>query len=133
MKKQLHYYINNPNIETSALITDINELLTGRSELTTLDELLSVISQQQQNFKKIILIVDEAQAISYDNLNLLNSLCHSDVSQLFKIILFGQHELDKLINQGSCKQLKQQISANYYLAPLALSSSQYYINQRLTQ
>ncbi|MHB8622269.1 MAG: ExeA family protein [Sulfuricaulis sp.] len=84
--------------------------------------------------KRVLLCLDEAQAIPIETLESLRLLSNLETERrkLLQVVLFGQPELDIRLNNPSIRQLKQRISFSCQLAPLSLSEIEFYISHRLT-
>lgn len=103
---------------------DQHELLTGINQhLITL----------HTRGKKVVLIVDEAQALSDESLETIRLLTNleTESSKLLQVVLFGQPELDERINQSKFRQLKQRISFSYNLPLMSRADLDVYLCHRL--
>jgi MSHA biogenesis protein MshM len=83
---------------------------------------------------KIVLIIDEAQAIplkTLESLRLLTNL-ETEKQKLLQIVLFGQPELDEILQKKSIRQLQQRISFSYNLEPLNKQQVRDYLLHRLS-
>ena len=69
---------------------------------------------------KIVLIIDEAQAMPLKTLETLRLLTNleTEKQKLLQIVLFGQPELDEILQKKSIRQLRQRISFQLHLEPL---------------
>ncbi|MEH6557953.1 MAG: AAA family ATPase [Oceanicoccus sp.] len=84
--------------------------------------------------KKVVLVIDEAQAMppkSLEALRLISNL-ETETTKLVHIVLFGQPELDRMLEHSSLRQLRQRISFSYDLPPLDYEGTRNYINHRAT-
>ena len=83
--------------------------------------------------KKVVLIIDEAQALPEDTIEELRLLSNleTETSKLIQIVLFGQPELDTILNTHHFRQLRQRITFSHKLEPLNKSSVAYYIQHRM--
>lgn len=83
--------------------------------------------------KEILLIIDEAQNLSYELLESIRLLSNLETNQrkLLQILLIGQPELKVKLNQPQLRQLKQRILVYYELHPLSAKETLHYINHRL--
>lgn len=84
--------------------------------------------------KEVILIIDEAQNLSYDvleSIRLLSNL-ETEKRKLLQIILLGQPELRVKLNQPQLRQLKQRILIYYELKPLSKVDAKKYIDHRIS-
>lgn len=84
--------------------------------------------------KKIILLVDEAQALSDESLETVRLLTNleTEKTKLLQVVLFGQHELDERINKPHLRQLKQRITFSYNLPLLNREDLDIYLFHRLS-
>ncbi|MBU1558774.1 MAG: AAA family ATPase [Pseudomonadota bacterium] len=84
--------------------------------------------------KRVVLIVDEAQVLSfesYETIRLLSNI-ETESDKLLQIVLFGQPELDVQLNQPRLRQLKQRITFSYHLRPLSRDELDAYLSHRLS-
>lgn len=84
--------------------------------------------------RRVLLLMDEAQALSDESLEALRLLTNleTEKSKLLQIVLFGQPELDERLARHSLRQLRQRISFSYELAPLDREAVEGYVSHRLT-
>lgn len=131
-------YIPNPHLTPAGLRMAIADELgisyarnAGQSRmLQQINEFLLTAAGNQQ---KPVLIIDEAQAMSLETLEALRLLSNleTEKQKLIQIVLFGQPELDVLLQKKSIRQLRQRISFSYTLKPLNSQEIGDYINHRL--
>jgi general secretion pathway protein A len=84
--------------------------------------------------RDIVLIIDEAQNLSFEvmeQLRLLSNL-ETDTQKLLQIILIGQPELKARLAERRLRQLRQRILVFYELRPLRHAQVQAYVQHRLT-
>lgn len=86
-----------------------------------------------KNNKNFILIIDEAQKLSFELLEEIRLLSNLETSEekLLNIFLVGQPELNGLLKQSRCRPLLQRISIRYHIKPLDEAGSLEYISTRL--
>ena len=98
------------------------------------EALNNFILNKAQKGKEIILIIDEAQNLSFELMETIRLLSNLETHQrkLLQILLVGQPELKIKINQPQLRQLKQRIQVYYDLQPLSKAETQNYINHRLS-
>lgn len=133
-------YIPNPDHNPHSLrLALAHELgLTINKDLPS-HELLEKITQHllhlHQNNKQIILIIDEAQALPDDCLEAVRLLTNleTESKKLLQVVLFGQPELDRKLNQYSLRQLKQRITFSYTLKSLNKKQMNLYLCHRLAR
>ncbi|MDD4929301.1 MAG: AAA family ATPase [Gallionella sp.] len=80
-----------------------------------------------------VLIIDEAQNLSFDVLEQIRLLTNLETNQrkLLQIILLGQPELAVMLDKPELSQLAQRIIARYHLEPLARHEVAAYVTHRL--
>lgn len=83
--------------------------------------------------KRVIAMVDEAQALSDDALEVLRLFGNLETEQakLLQIVLIGQPELDARLEQHHLRQFRQRITFSAHLRPLTLNETVAYIDNRL--
>ena len=83
--------------------------------------------------KQVVMMIDEAQAMPRDTIEALRLLSNLETEKrkLLQVVLFGQPELDSLLNRKDLRQLKQRIMFSEYLAPFDKKAVGHYINHRL--
>lgn len=83
--------------------------------------------------KKVVLCLDEAQALPVENLEALRLLTNLETEKrkLLQIVLFGQPELNLILQNKSIRQLTQRITFHYEIAPLSKDDMAFYIAHRL--
>ena len=83
--------------------------------------------------RRAVLIIDEAQNLSFDVLEQLRLLTNLETShhKLLQIILLGQPELREKLAQPELLQLSQRIVARYHLGPLSKKDTGAYVKHRL--
>lgn len=83
--------------------------------------------------KRVVLIIDEAQALPDDTLEALRLLTNLETEQrkLLQVVLFGQPELDKRLASYKFRQLRQRVSFSYFLRGMSYYEVQAYISARV--
>ena len=89
--------------------------------------------QEKAAGRKVILIVDEAQALPEDCLEAIRLLTNleTEKSKLLQVVLFGQPELDLHLGQPSVRQLRQRITFSHTLSPMDSDAVHGYLSHRL--
>ena len=82
---------------------------------------------------RCVLIIDEAQNMPKETLEELRMLSNfeTEESYLLQIIMAGQPQLKRRLNNPELAQLTQRVSVHYHLAPLEKSEIGAYIEHRL--
>ncbi|MFT6152914.1 MAG: MSHA biogenesis protein MshM [Bermanella sp.] len=131
-------YLPNPRLTPIELKLAIaKELEIPDLDSTSDRDLLDVISLRLMdlglNNKKVILVIDEAQALPEETLEELRLLTNleTESKKLIQIVLFGQPELDKIIDKYHFRQLRQRITFSHKLKSLNKKSVDYYVQHRM--
>ncbi|MHB8109382.1 MAG: AAA family ATPase [Syntrophorhabdaceae bacterium] len=97
------------------------------------DRLRRYLLEEFQNGKVNVLIIDEAQLLSYDLLEFIRLLSNieTDKQKILHTVFFAQPEfLDKL-KDPAMRHLSQRITVTYCIRPLTYPEVKAYINYRL--
>lgn len=83
--------------------------------------------------EKVFLIIDEAQSLEPNLLQEVRLLTNLETSKnkLLHVILLGQPELNRILEEPRFRPLKQRITVRYHLRPLTLGETKEYILFRL--
>ncbi len=131
-------YIPNPYLRPDELKVLVAEELQvpGIAKIPT-HQLIPSISRHLIDLategKKAVLVIDEAQSMpreTIESLRLLTNL-ETEKQKLLQVVLFGQPELDKLLNRADLRQLKQRIMFAEYLKPFDYRNIGHYVDFRL--
>ena len=81
---------------------------------------------------RVVLIIDEAQNLSFDALEQVRLLTNLETAtqKLLHIILLGQPELRTMLAREDLRQLAQRITARYHLLPLSAPETGEYLRHR---
>jgi len=131
-------YIPNPYLEPRALMMALaDELEVVLEKDVDQHRLLKAITNRllvlAGEGKRVLLCIDEAQAIPVETLEALRLLTNLETEKrkLLQIVLFGQPELDRNLALESIRQLAQRITFHYHLGPLSRDDLDFYIAHRL--
>ena len=88
---------------------------------------------QQRNGKRVLLIVDEAQNLSFEALEELRMLSNIvfDRTMALQSFLLGQPQFRATLGSPRLEQLRQRVTAAYHLGPLNEAESKAYVEHRL--
>ena len=131
-------YIPNPYLEPRTLMLALAdelsiELEKGVDQHKLIKALMMRLMGLAVEGKRVVLCLDEAQAIpvvSLEALRLLTNL-ETEKRKLLQIVLFGQPELNRKLALDSVRQLAQRIIFHYHLGPLRKDDLDYYLAHRL--
>jgi hypothetical protein len=89
--------------------------------------------QCEQQGKRALLVVDEAQNLSPQTVEELRMLSNfqGDNKSLLQTFLLGQPEFRKTLLGNDMQQLRQRITATYHLGPMDRAETKSYIEHRL--
>lgn len=129
-------YIPNPYMSCNALLEavmaemGILNRLGKDNHLACISEYLIESARQS---KSTVIILDEAQSLPHQSLEAIRLLSNleTEKQKLVQIILFGQPELDTMLEKSSIRQLQQRIMHAYELMPLNQSAIGAYIRHRM--
>jgi len=130
-------YIFNPNLNSTELLKAINDEFGIPSDADTAKDLIDTLNafliEQKTRGKNTILLIDEAQNLTNEVLELLRLLSNLETAKhkLLYIILVGQPELKEKLNSHELRQLRQRISLSCHLIPLGFKDVRNYIQHRI--
>lgn len=132
-------FIPNPYLEPMTLLLAIaDELGASYPENANQHQLLNVLIQflvdTHAADKRVLLCLDEAQAMPIESLEALRLLTNLETEsrKLLQVVLFGQPELDIRLDDPAIRQLKQRITFSCNLDTLNLQDTEYYLAHRLS-
>ena len=114
---------------------DFDLQCTRNSKTEVLFALNSMLIQRANQHQTTVLIVDEAQNLDWgvlEEIRLLGNL-ETRRGKMLQIILSGQPELDRKIEQPEYRQLKQRIALRCHLRPFTAPETSQYIASRLAR
>ncbi len=130
-------YVFNPMLSGEELLRAISiefGLITeGYSRADLNDQLNQFLLETSRAGRRALLIVDEAQnlgAATLEEIRLLSNL-ETSSSKLIQILLFGQPELDEMLDSRELRQLRQRITVRWSLTPLTTDETCDYVRHRL--
>lgn len=103
------------------------------SKTKNIDILYQFLIEKYAENKQVLLIIDEAQNLSdaaLEEVRMLSNL-QSDDQNLIQIMLVGQPELKKRLQQPGHNPFAQRIAVNFFLSGLSENETQSYITYRL--
>ena len=131
-------YVPNPTLEPRGLLLALAEEL-GVAVDTSADShrLLKGVNKCLLDLarlrKRVVLCMDECQAMPLETLEAVRLLTNLETEKrkLLHVVLFGQPELDRRLQEPSIRQLLQRISFQYQLRGLAQDEVGAYVAHRL--
>lgn len=133
-------FIPNPALDEEGIMHAVAEELTLSFDPSiSYYELLKVIGAELTRLsaagKTAVLFIDEAQAMAEESLEairLLTTIEKGSVGPIpLQVILFGQPELDDLLEHPTLRELNRDLSDSYQLATLDRDGVETYLDHRL--
>ena len=131
-------YIPNPSIEPRTLLLELADELgvqvdPGVDQHYLLKGITRTLLALARQRKRVVLCMDESQAMPIETLEALRLLTNLETEKrkLLQVVLFGQPELDRKLASESIRQLRQRITFQYDIQPLAEDEVGAYVNHRL--
>lgn len=131
-------YINSPNLSAKDMLLYICAELSlsvdsDMMKFTLLNTLTNELLRLHSQGRKVVMLIDEAQAMTFDTLEEIRLLSNIETAEdkLLQIVLFGQPELDLALDNEKIRQLKNRISYSIYIPPLNPTEVNSYLNYRM--
>ena len=128
----------NPRVSETQLLKSImkelGEAPKARSKSDLLDAMNDFLLNRIQQGREIILIIDEAQNLSFELMEMIRMLSNLETydQKLLQIILIGQPELKAKLKEKRLRQFRQRVLVHYDLKTLNKAEVQLYILHRLS-
>lgn len=130
-------YLPNPQMEPRAFLREVADDLGSEDGAPEAAHIIKRLNRRLLDLarggKKVVLCIDEAQTmprLTLESLRLLSNL-ETEKRKLLHIVLFGQPELDEMLDAHSVRQLKQRIAFHHRLSHLEDDEVGNYVEQRL--
>ncbi len=107
---------------------------SGAGEHQLMKRISERLAELKRQGKKVVLILDEAQALpreSLESMRLLTNL-ETETSKLLQVVLFGQPELDEILGEPDLRQTRQRITFSHRLSSMDRETVEGYVSYRLT-
>ncbi len=131
-------FIPNPYLEPMTLLLAVADELgvtypENPNQHLLLKALTEFLIATHAGGKRVVLCLDEAQAMPTESLEALRLLTNLETEsrKLLQVVLFGQPELDIRLDEPSVRQLKQRITFSSNLGTLNAQDVEYYLAHRL--
>lgn len=125
----------NPHELLELVVSEFKITTQGDSKAELLQAIEKFLIQLNQQGKRALLLVDEAQNLPSETVEELRMLSNFqlDNKPLIQSFLLGQEELKEIIQAANMEQFRQRIIASAHLRPLTEAEVKDYINHRLHQ
>lgn len=130
-------YLANPVFDRDEILEAIARDLMPAPErgnrAQTLAILESALLERYARGRRVVVVIDEAHSMPAATLEEIRLLSNLETShhKLLKIVLFGQPELDELLNSTRLRQVKDRISHRFELQPFNAQEACSYLTFRL--
>jgi len=125
----------NENQMLRAILHELGEDEESDDPQSLVNRMQKVLLERIARGRDIVLIIDEAQNLSFEVLEQIRLLSNleTDKQKLLQIVLMGQPELKDIIAREELRQLRQRILVHCELRPLNRKDLGHYIQHRLTR
>ena len=105
----------------------------GLTKGSLLQRISDFALSQHRTGKRLLLIIDEAQNLSFEALEELRMLSNIvlDRTMVLQSFLLGQPQFRTILASPRLEQLRQRVTAAYHLGPLSEAESRAYVEHRL--
>ncbi len=133
-------FILNPKLTVTELLAAICDELgihypeNNKSIKVFIDNINEYLLNEYANRRKTVIIIEEAQNLSFDVLEQVRLLTNLETNQqkLLQIIMIGQPELIEILFRPEMSPLAQRITARYHIEPLSKEEVAHYVAHRLS-
>ena len=129
-------YIPSPLLQPEDMLRFILRELGMQTDVMSKFEMYDLIYHYfttQAHCKGLVILIDEAHLIpqaTLEEIRLLTNL-ESEDQKFVQVVLFGQPELDRLLDEYSNRQVKSRIAHSFYLGSLSPDDVYQYLNYRM--
>ena len=130
-------YLPNPVFDRDEILNAIAKDLTGTAPAGSRAEVLGVLEplliQRHSEGRRVVVVIDEAHsmpALTLEEIRLLSNL-ETSHHKLLKIMMFGQPELEQLLQAAHLRQVRDRVSHRFSLRPLTPAEVAEYLDFRL--
>ena len=131
-------YLANPSVSPAEILHAIaheleRALPAGASRLEVMQAITAHLLECHAAGRQVVLFVEESQSMplaTLEEIRLLSNL-ETDRHKLMQIVLFGQPELDAILQRPDIRQLRERITHAFELAPLSPREVGEYLDFRL--
>ena len=137
-KNTQYVYLSNPLFSVKDFVNYLSysvfkKKININSKADFLIQFEGFLKEQLQHQKTFLLIIDEAQKLSFELLEEIRLLSNMETAdeKLINIFLVGQPELNEMLSRPECRPLLQRISIRYHIKALDFNGTCGYISTRL--
>jgi len=132
-------YVFHPNLTFRGLLLFLLQELEVPAASGDVEEMVQrlqrALIEEYRKGSTVVLVIDEAQNTPVDTLENLRMLSNLETStdKLLQIVLCGQPELERVLQQKELRQLRQRIAVRATISRLTRAESLDYIRHRLAR
>lgn len=106
----------------------------SRDHLDNYERLNDFLLEKVKEGTDVVLVIDEAQNLTMELLEQIRLLSNleTDNQKLIQIVLMGQPELRRKLEDASLRQLRQRITVRYHLGALSRDETRRYLEHRMS-
>ncbi|MCF6246213.1 MAG: AAA family ATPase [Desulfobacula sp.] len=129
--------VPDPGLEKMDFFNYIAEAFGMEQEFSTKGKFIvhfrKFLLQANENNKKVLLIIDEAQLLTQEMLEEIRLLSNIEKvdAKLINIFFVGQNEFNEILNREQNRAVRQRLTLNYNIDPLTPDETAEYIKHRL--
>ena len=131
-------YLPNPSLTPEDILHNIAlemgvKVDPAANRIHVMQDLHQCLLERHADNRRVVVFVEEAQAMPLETLEEIRLLSNLETQQdkLLQIVLFGQPELDRNLNERSIRQLRERITHSFSLPPLTADDIRHYVRFRL--
>ena len=131
-------YIANPSLGAREIVYAIAielglDVDANTDRLQVMHKLQEYLLRKHGEGGSVVVFIEEAQSMPLDTLEEVRLLSNLETHRhkLMQIVLFGQPELDRKLEQKSIRQLRERITHSFQLDPLSPDETREYLHFRL--
>lgn len=131
-------YIANPSLGAREIVYAIAielglDVDANTDRLQVMHKLQEYLLRKHVEGGSVVVFIEEAQSMPLETLEEVRLLSNLETHRhkLMQIVLFGQPELDRKLEQKSIRQLRERITHSFNLEPLSVGETSAYLHFRL--
>ena len=131
-------YLANPSLSARDIVYAIAielglDVDAATDRLLVMHKLQEYLLRRHGEGGSVVVFIEEAQSMPLETLEEVRLLSNLETHRhkLMQIVLFGQPELDRKLEQKSIRQLRERITHSFQLDPLSVGQIQEYLHFRL--
>lgn len=134
LSARIYFTIFSPKELIQSICKEFGIAFTGRSISELVMKLQEFLKWRYHLGRKSVLILDEAQNLSWQSLEMIRLLSNVEAmhEKFFQILLVGQPEFEARLKMANLRQLRERIGLRFRLGRLSPDETRSYIRHRLS-